>query len=112
MSRADFADMASGALRLHVRLTPRGGADRIEGIGEVGASGPVLLARVRAVPEKGLANAALLKLVADAAGWPRSSLSLDAGSKSRVKVVTVSGDPGALAEGLARLRVAARGGGR
>lgn len=110
MSRTDFAEpVAGGALRLHVRLTPRGGADRIDGVGEVGGSGPVLFARVRAVPEKGLANVALIKLLAESGGWPKSALALDAGSKSRVKVVEVSGDPVALARGLARLRHAAGG---
>ncbi|KQT61742.1 MULTISPECIES: DUF167 family protein [unclassified Aureimonas] len=104
MSRADFAETVAGTLRLHVRLTPRGGADRIDGVGEVGASGVVLLARVRAIPEKGRANAALIELIAEAGGWPKSALTLDAGSKSRVKVVEVSGDASGRAEGLARLR--------
>lgn len=109
MSRADFAETIGGALRLHVRLTPRSGADRIEGVGEVGGSGTVLLARVRAVPEKGLANAGLLKLIAAVGGWPKSALTLDAGSKSRVKVVEVIGDAAKLDEGLARLRRAVGG---
>lgn len=109
-SRADFAEMAAGALRLHVRLTPKGGADRIDGVGEVGPGGIVLLARVRAVPEKGRANAALIELIAAAGGWPKSALTLDAGSKSRVKVVEVSGDAPGLAEGLARLRAVASAG--
>lgn len=110
MSRTDFAESVAGALRLHVRLTPGSSADRIEGVGEVGASGCVLLARVRAVPEKGLANAALIRLVAEAGGWPKSRLALDAGSKSRVKVVVVSGDPADLGEGLQRLRILAQAG--
>ncbi|KQT52029.1 hypothetical protein ASG43_20255 [Aureimonas sp. Leaf454] len=102
--RLDFAESVGPILRLHVRLTPKSGADRIEGVGEVGGSGRVLLARVRAAPEKGLANAALLRLIAEAADWPKSALSLDKGSKSRVKVVEVSGDRARLAEGLERLR--------
>lgn len=107
MSRDDFAEDLQAGLRLHVRLTPRGGADRIDGVGDVAGSGVVLLARVRAVPEKGLANAALLKLISDAAGWPKSTLALDGGSKSRVKIVAVSGSPVDRAAGLSRLRAAA-----
>lgn len=101
-NRADFAEMRPGVLRLHVRLTPKGGADRIDGTGEAG--GVVLLARVRVVPEKGLANAALLRLIAEVGGWPKSALTLDAGSKSRVKVVEVGAGACELAEGLARIR--------
>jgi uncharacterized protein YggU (UPF0235/DUF167 family) len=101
--RSGFAEVVASGLRLHVRLTPKSGADRIDGTGEVAGSGPVLLVRVRAVPEKGSANAALIRTIAEAAGWPKSALSLDKGAKSRVKVVEVAGDSANLAVGLARL---------
>ena len=78
-------------VRLQVRLTPKAARDRIEGVGE-GPSGPVILARVRAVPEKGRANAALEALVAEWLGVPRSTVSVSSGGKSRVKSLLVSGE--------------------
>jgi uncharacterized protein (TIGR00251 family) len=83
-------------LLLRVRLTPRGGRDALEGV-EVLADGvAVLKARVRAAPEKGLANSALEKLVATALGVPKSSVSVVAGATSRTKTLKVLGEPARL----------------
>ena len=57
-----------------------------------------LAARVRAVPEKGKANKALIQLLAKAAGVAPSSVSLISGDTSRVKVLQVVGDPRRLIE--------------
>ena len=43
-------------LELAVRLTPKGGRDRIDGIGEDASGKPVLLVRVAAPPVDGAAN--------------------------------------------------------
>jgi uncharacterized protein YggU (UPF0235/DUF167 family) len=59
-----------------------------------------LKARVRAVPEKGAANAALEKLVAKALGVPASNVSVSAGGTARLKVLHIGGDPAALAEAI------------
>ena len=64
----------------------------------------MLLARVRALPEQGAANTALIALLAKSLKLPKSSLSLDSGGKGRVKTVTASGEPALLAEALARLQ--------
>jgi uncharacterized protein YggU (UPF0235/DUF167 family) len=82
-----------GGLRVRVRLTPRGGRDAIEGIEVLGDGRVVLKARVRAAPEKGLANAALEALLAKALRVPRSAVAVVVGGTSRVKVVEVSGKP-------------------
>ncbi|MCC2097599.1 MAG: DUF167 domain-containing protein [Hyphomicrobiales bacterium] len=82
---------------LSVRLTPKGGADRVEGIAD-GAEGPAVKARVSAPPEKGKANAALEKLVAGWLSLPRSSVSVSGGQKSRNKTVMISGSPETLAD--------------
>jgi uncharacterized protein len=87
--------MTAGEVRIPVRLTPRGGADRIEGV-EAG----VLRVRVAAAPAEGAANAALLRLLADDLGVPRIRLRLVAGAASRTKLVAV--------DGVSRARVAAR----
>ncbi len=82
------------------RLTPKGGRDAIDGAATLADGTRVLLVRVRAVPEKGKANDALLRLIAARAGAPSSQARLIAGAKSRLKQVAVSGDPATL---MARL---------
>ena len=57
--------------------------------------------RVRAVPEAGKANDALLKLIAAKAGAAASQARLIAGAKSRLKQVAIAGDPAALMARLA-----------
>ena len=75
-----------GAVRIHVRLTPRGGADRVDGVTD-----GVLRVRVAAPPVDGAANKALLRLVADELGVPRGAVRLASGETSRTKVVEVEG---------------------
>ncbi|MBO6668501.1 DUF167 family protein [Parvibaculum sp.] len=81
-----------GGITVRLRVTPRGGADRIEGRGEDADGEPYLKLRVSAVAEKGKANDAVLKLLAKAWRVPRSSLSLLSGETGRIKVVKIEGD--------------------
>jgi uncharacterized protein YggU (UPF0235/DUF167 family) len=83
-----FADrMRRPEVRFAVRLTPRGGADRIDGVNEEG----VLQARVTAPPVGGAANTALIKLLADELDVSRSAVRLVAGASGRHKLVVVEG---------------------
>lgn len=75
-----------------MRLTPRSSADRVEGSVKAADGAYHLAARVRAVPEKGKANDALERLVADWLGEPASKVQVTGGATSRLKTVTVSGD--------------------
>lgn len=77
--------------RLRVRLTPSGGADRIDGVNLDEAGLPYLKARVRAAPEKGEANAALEKLLAKALGVPKSSVQVARGATARLKTIEIDG---------------------
>jgi uncharacterized protein len=81
---------------VRVRVTPRSSRDEIEGV-EATAQGDALKVRVRAVPDKGAANAAVIEALADWLGVPKSTVSLVAGSTSRVKSIAISGDGAALA---------------
>jgi uncharacterized protein YggU (UPF0235/DUF167 family) len=83
------------------RLTPKGGRDAIDGAATLADGARVLLVRVRAVPENGKANDALLRLIAAKAGVATSRARLVAGAKSRLKQVAVTGDPTALIAKLA-----------
>jgi uncharacterized protein YggU (UPF0235/DUF167 family) len=88
-------------LELSVRLTPKSSADRIEGVGEDAGGRRFLKARVRAVPEKGAANKALERLVAEWLGVPASSVSVTGGATSRLKTVRVAGEFARLADTVA-----------
>jgi uncharacterized protein (TIGR00251 family) len=85
-----FRRDAEGVL-LAVRLTPKSGRDRVEGIEEYDGA-PVLKARVRAVPEDGKANTALEKLISKWIGLPHTNVSVEKGQTSRLKQVRLIGD--------------------
>lgn len=89
-----------GGVSLRLRVTPRGGADRVEGLGADADGVPHIRLRVSAVAEKGKANEAVLKLLAKSTGLPRSCLSIASGETGRTKALLVAGEPEAL---LARL---------
>jgi uncharacterized protein len=90
---------------LHVRLTPKSSAARIAGAEDRGGK-PVLKAYVTAPPEDGKANAALVALVAHWLGVPKSTVSMAAGQKSRLKSVSVGGDAAKLIEKISALLAA------
>ena len=92
--------MRPDGLVVEVLLTPRAAMDRIDGIKTLSDGMPVLKARVRAVPEKGRANEAVLKLLAKSLGLPASRARLLSGETARRKSVFLAGDPQALAQSL------------
>ena len=89
-------------VRLTVRLTPNGGRDAIDGL-EAADGEEYLKVRVRAVPEKGKANQALLAFLAKTLGLAKSKLSLISGETQRKKILRIDGDPEDLIERLAEL---------
>ena len=74
----------STTIRIH--LTPRSARDEVLGLED-----GVLRARVTAPPVEGRANEALLRLLAEALGVPKSSLRIVRGQRSRAKLVAVDG---------------------
>jgi hypothetical protein len=85
---------------LRVRVTPKSSKDVVEGP-EPTTQGPALKVRVRAVPDKGAANAAVVETVAEWLGVPKSTVTLVGGSTARVKSLAIAGDGAALAALLA-----------
>ncbi len=83
--------MAADGFLLAVRLTPRGGADRIDGWETDAAGRRYLKARVRAAPEDGRANAALEALLAARLGLPKSAVRVARGTTARLKQVAIEG---------------------
>lgn len=59
-----------------------------------------MAARVMALPDKGAANAALERLVAEWLDVPASSVSVISGHAARLKTVGVNGDPAVLEKAL------------
>ncbi len=74
-------------VRFAVRLTPRAGRDRVDGVGEDG----MLRVRVAAPPADGAANEALVRLLADVLGVAPSEIRIVAGRTTRRKIVAVGG---------------------
>ncbi len=76
-----------------VHLTPKASRTEIESVAETADGGGTLRAKVTAAPEKGKANATLLKLLAKEWGIAPSQLRLISGEKDRRKRVLLVGDP-------------------
>jgi len=101
---ADAPIRREGAdLLVEVRLTPRGGADRIDGMKALSDGRLVIAARVKAIPEDGKANAAVAALMAAAAGLPKSAAAVVFGSTARLKTIRLTE---ADADAEARLKAA------
>jgi uncharacterized protein YggU (UPF0235/DUF167 family) len=90
-------------LQVFVRVTPGSARDGVEGVTD-SAEGPALKVRVRAIADKGEANRAAERVLAKWLGVARTSVSLAAGGKSRLKTLEVAGEPAAL-EKLLRTRL-------
>jgi uncharacterized protein len=102
-SGAPFWSRRADGIDLHVRLTPKSSRDALEGVETRADGARALKARVRAVPEDGKANEALIALVAKCLKVPASRIRLTSGATSRQKTLFLEGDPDALAERLLAL---------
>lgn len=78
-------------LLVRLRLIPNAAKDQIVGIEENAAGKPHLKVKVRAVPEKGKANKALVNFLAKSLGLPKSSFEVISGHTSRAKTVLITG---------------------
>jgi len=77
--------------KLRVRLTPSGGADRIDGRAADAEGNVFLKARVRAAPENNEANRALEALIAKAFGVAKSRVKVARGATARLKTLEIDG---------------------
>ncbi len=71
---------------LAVKVVPKSGKN-----GVVGWENDALKVRLRAVPEKGQANAALIAFLADLLGIAKSQITLTHGDTSRLKRLAITG---------------------
>src|SRR5262245_23560434 len=91
---------STGGISVALRVTPRGGRDCIDGIEMLADGRSVVKVRVRAIADGGEANRAVTELLAKALGVPKARVRLVSGATSRLKQVTVDGDPNSLGEAL------------
>lgn len=90
-------------MTVFLRVTPNAGRDAIEGIEHCDDGSAVLRIRVRAVPDRGEASAAVIALLAKALGVPKSSIGVVAGATARLKSVAIKGAGEELVERLAAI---------
>jgi uncharacterized protein YggU (UPF0235/DUF167 family) len=77
--------------RLAVRLTPRGGRDRVDGWARDDAGRAYLKVRVATPPVDGAANAALEALIAKSLKVSRGSVRIVSGDTARLKQLEIDG---------------------
>ena len=82
--------MASG-VRIEVRLTPKAARNMILGVRAAADGRGQLCVKVTAAPERGKANRALLRLLAESWQMPVSRFQLLAGETDRNKIVLLEG---------------------
>jgi len=88
---------------LSLKVTPKSARDEILGLRE-GAGGEVSLAvKVRAQPEQGKANKAVIQLLASSLELPKSRLAVASGAADRNKTILVAGDAAEISERLAAI---------
>lgn len=72
-------------VRVYAKVTPRSAKNEVTKISE----GEYKI-RVTAVPEKGKANEAVIKLLADYLSVPKSSLNIIGGKSARIKLIEIN----------------------
>jgi len=72
--------------RLNVRVTPKSSANEVTGV-----RGEAICIKLTAPPVDGAANSALIKLVAEKLGVPKSRVRLLSGERGRNKIIEVDG---------------------
>jgi len=83
-------------VRIAVRVTTRASRDEVSGVIRDTDDRLWIEARVRAIPDRGKANAAITKLIGDEVGVAKTSVSVLSGTTNRNKILHIEGDPGEL----------------
>ena len=96
-------ELQPGSVRLFTRVTPGAAKDEIVGIWRGVKAEQRLAVKVTAPPDKGKANAAIIKLISKTLGLPKSAVSIMAGETSRLKTVALAGDTGVIVAAIKRL---------
>jgi uncharacterized protein (TIGR00251 family) len=96
------ASLTAAGIRLRLKVQPRARRDLIQGIAP-DRDGPALKLAVKAPPEDGKANAAVIALLAEAFDVAKAAVSVVAGATDRRKLVEIRGNSRDLGASLDRL---------
>lgn len=95
----NFYRAVSDGLRLRLKVRPNARRDAIDGV-VPDVEGEALAVSVRAAPDGGKANAAVIALLAHTWHLPAASFAIVNGATARRKLLSLSGDPAALAAAI------------
>ena len=95
--------LVKDGLLLSARVTPKSSRDEISGLREASDGQVSLAVKVRAQPEQGKANKAVIQLLASTLGLPKTRLSVAAGAAERNKTILIAGDAAELSAQLAAI---------
>lgn len=90
-------------MRLTIHLTPHASCNKIEGWGFNTKKQKILRVKVTAIPEKGKANEALIKLLSKTLQLPKSRIILIRGLHSRIKEVEIDAEENIIQSALENL---------
>ncbi|NDW06888.1 DUF167 domain-containing protein [Jiella pacifica] len=94
MTGRDFFQVDAEGILLFVRVTPRASKDAVEGPVADADGNERLAVRLRAVPEDGKANKALIALLAKSWKIPKSTIDVVSGTTMRQKTIRLAGADG------------------
>ena len=83
-----------------MRLTPRASRNCVDGIVADAEGRPLLKLRLVAPPVEGAANEALIAFLAKTLSLRKADITIRSGETSRVKILHLTGDSGAILERL------------
>ncbi len=86
-----------------IKLSPKSAKDQLMGVCFDQYDNAYLDVKIRAIPEKGQANVALIAFMAKQLRIPKSNISLAAGSTSRYKTLQIEDDFQAILQKLSEL---------
>ena len=89
-----------GGVRLALRLTPRASRNGVGGIVADVEGRPLLKLRLVAPPVEGAANEALIAFLAKTLSLRKADITIRSGAASRVKILHLAGDSGAILQRL------------
>jgi len=90
-------------LLVRVRVTPRSQRDQLAGVYHAADGSTALGVRVRAIPEDGKGNKAVIETIAAAFGVAKSTITIRSGETSRNKILLIAGNAAQLQARIARL---------
>lgn len=79
-------------VEIHIRATPNAKVEKIDGIESRDDGNQYLKVKIRAIPEDGAANDAIIKIIAKTLKIPKSDIELKAGQKGRTKCLLVKNE--------------------